>query len=713
MPVSTENSISGPYTPNGVTTDFAFDFKATAANEVVALDQNGATISAALYSVELDEDEGGTLSFSVAPTFAQYAQIFIAGNPALTQPSDFDNAGPSFNPAALTRALDRAAARDLRQQRDIDRGLKVAFGETAPSLPALAERKGKFLGFSSVDGSPVATEGTDTTIGADLASADDGKGADIPVYRVPSGAAVTRTVKDKLLESVSVGDFGATLLSTDNSAAIQAAIDHVESLGGGELKFPPGVMLSGKIVPGNRVVMVGAGKGSTVLKLKDGANSNFVETRGFASFADDTKRSYSYYASTAARNAAARSTGTYAMVASAQTDFNNATWYVATATPATSDGDWTEVDPVVGCVAGGIRDMTIDGNAANQTGSFVACGWYGINTLFKDVNFENAGTPLHGEAPGQAFSTVVGENLQGTVAGIEIRKFTDTGFINNMQSDGAVYDLQIYADDTVTLSNALLHFKQKASGQKWDGLHIWGGGSATVGLIMDAATVVMTNSVLERPAVINQGGFCFKGQVYRINDASRTDGPAFTLASGIIGNFIEARVNHFRYCLKRTTAGGLANDFNFTHFSQDGAAAFLDPTGATSRPSNDHWIYKTSYAGGVPQALIPAVESTRFRRARQLIAYASTITPNLANGDYIKVGQLTGNITINAPTNAQDGDEVQFYFQQDGTGSRTITWNSVFVGGPTAGGPAFQRRAVSFVYDGIEWILSGDSGGWI
>ena len=152
MPVSTENSISGPYTPNGVTTDFAFDFKATAANEVVALDQDGETISAALYSVMLDDDEGGTLSFSVAPVLADYSQIFIAGNPALTQPSDFDNAGPSFNPAALTRALDRAAARDLRQQREIDRGLKVAFGESALALPALADRKGKFLGFSSVDG---------------------------------------------------------------------------------------------------------------------------------------------------------------------------------------------------------------------------------------------------------------------------------------------------------------------------------------------------------------------------------------------------------------------------------------------------------------------------------------------------------------------------------------------------------------------------------
>ena len=179
MPVSTENSVSGPYTPNGVTTDFAFDFKATSADEVVALDQDGAVISSALYSVTMDDDEGGTLSFSAAPAPTDYSAIFVVGNPALTQPSDFDNAGPSFNPAALTRALDRAAARDLRLKRSIDRALTVPFGESGSTLPPTDERKGKFLGFSAVDGAPVAAEASDTEsiLRPDLASTDTGKGA--------------------------------------------------------------------------------------------------------------------------------------------------------------------------------------------------------------------------------------------------------------------------------------------------------------------------------------------------------------------------------------------------------------------------------------------------------------------------------------------------------------------------------------------------------
>jgi|GEM_PF-4543512 len=166
MPVQTESSLSGPYIPNGVTTAFPFDFKATAANEVVAIDQDGETISTALYSVTLDGDEGGTLTFSTAPQLSSYSAIFVASDPALTQPSDFDNAGPSFNPAALTRALDRAAARDLKQQRQIDSSLKLSFGETAPILPPAAQRvstggQPRIMGFDRVTGELSVLEGGD------------------------------------------------------------------------------------------------------------------------------------------------------------------------------------------------------------------------------------------------------------------------------------------------------------------------------------------------------------------------------------------------------------------------------------------------------------------------------------------------------------------------------------------------------------------------
>ena len=68
---------------------------------------------------------------------------------------------------------------------------------------------------------------------------------------VQSGTgAVARTVHDKLRESVSVKDFGARGDGvTDDTAAIQAAIDYIASIRGGTVFFPPGdYIISSKLI---------------------------------------------------------------------------------------------------------------------------------------------------------------------------------------------------------------------------------------------------------------------------------------------------------------------------------------------------------------------------------------------------------------------------------------------------------------------------------
>lgn len=200
MPVSRETSISGPYVPNGVLTSFPFDFKATTPAEVVALDSNGVLIPRSLYSVSMDDDEGGALIFSVAPTFSAYPQIYVAGDPALTQPSDFDNTGPSFNPASVTRAFDRAAARDLKQQRDLDRSFKVPFGEAGMQLPGSSDRAGKYVAFDAL-GAPMMATGTgvDGDLRGDMA-ADDG-GAML-AYKASATNSRKRTMQEKADEQL-------------------------------------------------------------------------------------------------------------------------------------------------------------------------------------------------------------------------------------------------------------------------------------------------------------------------------------------------------------------------------------------------------------------------------------------------------------------------------------------------------------------------------
>lgn len=88
-------------------------------------------------------------------------------------------------------------------------------------------------------------------------------------------------------------------------------------------------------------------------------------------------------------------------------------------------------------------------------------------------------------------------------------------------------------------------------------------------------------------------------------------------------------------------------------------------------------------------------------------------TPSVRNGFYKRVNTLTQNTTINAPTNAEPGQELIFRFTQDGTGGRTVTWNSVFKGVTlAASGTANQRAVIRFFFDGVFWFQTGTSG-WV
>lgn len=64
------------------------------------------------------------------------------------------------------------------------------------------------------------------------------------------------------------------------------------------------------------------------------------------------------------------------------------------------------------------------------------------------------------------------------------------------------------------------------------------------------------------------------------------------------------------------------------------------------------------------------------RRRIVAIAYAASITPNCGTTDCLNVGELTGALTVNAPTGTKvDGQNLRFRFDQDATG-RVITFAS-------------------------------------
>jgi len=100
------------------------------------------------------------------------------------------------------------------------------------------------------------------------------------------------------------------------------------------------------------------------------------------------------------------------------------------------------------------------------------------------------------------------------------------------------------------------------------------------------------------------------------------------------------------------------------------------------------------------------VEAKAFSLKRQPIAYAASITPDLAKGSYIycNLGTETA-ITINAPTNPVTGQRVLFEFL-NGTDAVTITWNAVFKAAYTSVTEG-KRAIVEFIYNGTNYVQVG------
>jgi len=94
----------------------------------------------------------------------------------------------------------------------------------------------------------------------------------------------------------------------------------------------------------------------------------------------------------------------------------------------------------------------------------------------------------------------------------------------------------------------------------------------------------------------------------------------------------------------------------------------------------------------------------------------ATITFDMNNGN-IQAVTLGGNRTIAAPTNMEDGSRYTFIIKQDGTGNRTVTWNSawLFSGGtaPTISTGKGSIDVFSGYYDGtnlyVKHVYSEDN----
>jgi|GEM_PF-2904803 len=142
------------------------------------------------------------------------------------------------------------------------------------------------------------------------------------------------------LTALDVREFGAIGdNSTNNTTAIQAAINAALAAGGGVVYFPPGTYLTNTLTMVRNVTLMGAGQKATFIKLRNGQNTNLIETQDANTLL-----------STGLTPAGARSAGA---------------------------GNWM------------IRDLTLDGNRANNTTGHVLAFW-GYRVRLQDVTIREA-----------------------------------------------------------------------------------------------------------------------------------------------------------------------------------------------------------------------------------------------------------------------------------------------------------------------------------
>ena len=104
------------------------------------------------------------------------------------------------------------------------------------------------------------------------------------------------------------------------------------------------------------------------------------------------------------------------------------------------------------------------------------------------------------------------------------------------------------------------------------------------------------------------------------------------------------------------------------------------------------------------------ITSAKLNYTESTLTDQATVTWDASSQDVCKL-TLGGNRTMAAPTNNTTGQFISILVIQDGTGSRTLTWNAVFEfasdTAPTLTTTASLGDVFVFRYNGSKWLEVG------
>ena len=203
------------------------------------------------------------------------------------------------------------------------------------------------------------------------------------------------------------------------------------------------------------------------------------------------------------------------------------------------------------------------------------------------------------------------------------------------------------------------------------------------------------------------------GTVLTLSDTASTSSVNLIIDNQKEVRFRETTANGTNYVGLKAPAS-LSADLTYTLPSADGTSGqFLSTNGSgvLSFASGGVTGVSTSATGTV---LTLSDSNILFGKggyfAEQTLTDGATVTWNASTQQVCKL-TLGGNRTLSAPTNGVTGQFISIAVIQDGTGSRTLTWNSVyeFTGdtAPTLTTTINKADVFVFRYNGTVWHETG------
>lgn len=219
MAVTVGNGVmAGPFTPNGVTTSFAFEFRALAKGDLTVY--RGApddwdVVDPSLYDVAINAVEGGAVQFTAAPAAGD--PLYIVATPMFDQGTQYPGGEAPFTPKSLNAELDRAAMRAAVVKERADRAFVAPRGEDP--LPVELPDEGEVWG--NVGGKMVGVP--NGAAGFAQAVVDANEVIDGKVGQVAEDAQTVATLAGQVATN-------AGTVATKRDEAVQAATDAAGAL---------------------------------------------------------------------------------------------------------------------------------------------------------------------------------------------------------------------------------------------------------------------------------------------------------------------------------------------------------------------------------------------------------------------------------------------------------------------------------------------------